>query len=147
MNDLGNLLGGQLPGNIGDLVAKFQQGQHDQVPDEQVANAYGQTAAALPHDDYVAVAEQAFARLSPEQRQEFVQALQNQAGQRGVALPSTPTSSDPSALAQATARIHQQQPNLLQQLFAPGGTFSNPIAKAALLWITAFAAQRLTGHK
>jgi len=40
--------------------------------------------------------------------------------------------------------MHDREPNLLQELFAPGGTFSSPLAKAALLGITAFAAQRLS---
>jgi hypothetical protein len=43
--------------------------------------------------------------------------------------------------------VHAAGSNLLQQLFAPGATFSNPIAKMALLGITAFAAQRLSGRR
>lgn len=60
---------------------------------------------------------------------------------RGVAA------NDPGALADATAQVHAQGPNILQQLFAPGGTFSSPIAKMALLGITAFAAQRISGGR
>jgi hypothetical protein len=60
-------------------------------------------------------------------------------------LPSGATAAtDPGALAAATADMHDREPNLLQELFAPGGTFSSPLAKAALLGITAFAAQRLS---
>ena len=59
-------------------------------------------------------------------------------------MPSTQAvSSDPGSLATAVGDVHAEQPNLLQQLFAPGGVFSSPIAKAALLGITAMAAQRL----
>lgn len=52
---------------------------------------------------------------------------------------------EPSSLAAATAQVHQQQPGLLGQLFAPGGQLSSPIAKMALMGTTAMAAQRLMG--
>ncbi len=44
-------------------------------------------------------------------------------------------------------QIQGQGSNILQQLFAPGGTFSDPIAKMALLAITAMATQRLSGPR
>jgi hypothetical protein len=144
MNDLSSLNGGQMPGNLGTLVQMFEQGQHQQAPDQQVQQAYGQVASQLPQDEYLQAAEAAFQRLSPEQRAEFARQLQAQAQQAGVQTPAVASaSSDPGSLARATTDVHAQQPNLLQQMFAPGGTFSNPIAKAALLGITAMAAQRL----
>jgi hypothetical protein len=150
MNDLGGLLGGQggALGQLGGLISSFEQGRHDQVPDDEVGQSYGQVAAQLPQDQYVQAAEQAFSRLSPEQRQQLAQQLQANAQQHGVTIPAAqqpPT--DPGGLANAVGQVHAQQPNLLQQMFAPGGTFSSPIAKAALLGITAMAAQRLTGNR
>jgi hypothetical protein len=63
-------------------------------------------------------------------------------------LPSgTLAAADPGALAAATAQIHGQGPGVLQQLFAPGGSFANPIVKMALLAITAMAAQRFTARR
>ncbi len=140
MNDLGGLLGGQGGplGQLGGLVSAFEQGQHDQVPDQQVQQGYSQVAASLPQDQYVQAAEQALSKLSPEQRQQL-----------GVNVPAVqqlpPT--DPGGLAGAMGQVHAQQPNVLQQMFAPGGTFSSPIAKAALLGITAFAAKQLTAGR
>jgi hypothetical protein len=146
MTDLSNIPGSQ--GGLDSILAKFEQGQHDQVPDSQLHQSYEQTAAQLPRDQYVQAAEQAFSKLTPEQRAEFARMLQAKAGQYGVPAPqaqSAPT--DPGGLASAVGEVHAQQPNLLQQMFAPGGTFSNPIAKAALLGITAMAAQRLMGAR
>ncbi|HET9613517.1 MAG TPA: hypothetical protein VFP22_01795 [Candidatus Limnocylindrales bacterium] len=149
MKDVSSLLGGQLGSNLQGLIDQFQQGQHQAVPDEQVSSAYGQVAAGLPQDQYEQAARDAFSRLSPQQRQEFLQTLQTQTQQSGTTGAAAgavqSASADPGSLAQATAQVHAEQPNLLQQMFAPGGTFSSPIAKAALLGISAMAAQRLMG--
>lgn len=146
--DFSQLLGGQLPG-LGNLVSQFENGQHAQAPDQEVTQAYSQVASGLPQDQYLQAAQDAFSKLSPDQRAQFAQQLQAQAQQHGVQLPQVQASAtqDPAALAAATAQVHAQQPNLLQQMFAPGGTFSNPIAKAALLGITAMAAQRMTSRR
>ena len=157
MNDLSGILG---QGGLTSLLTKFEQGQHDQVPDSQVHQAYGETAAQLPQNQYVQAAEEAFSKLTPDQRSQFAQELQAKAQQYGVpagqpagstvsavSAGSTGSSADPGTLASSVGQIHAEQPNLLQQMFAPGGTFSSPIAKAALLGITAMAAQRMMGAR
>lgn len=147
MQDFSKMLGGS-GGGLGSLIDMFDGGRHDEASDEQVTSGYGQVAANLPQDPYLAAAQQAFERLSPEQRAQFAQQLQAQAGQHGVSLPPLPNGGqDAGSLAQATGQVHAQQPNVLQQMFAPGGTFSNPIAKMALLGITAMAAKRLSGGR
>ena len=143
MTDLSNILGSS-SAQLEDMLTKFNQGQHDQVPDGQVQQSYGQVAAQLPQDQYLQAARDAFDKLTPQQREQLAQELQAQAQQHGIDVPSTQSvSSDPGSLATAVSDVHAQQPNLLQQLFAPGGVFSSPVAKAALLGITAMAAQRL----
>jgi ABC-type transport system substrate-binding protein len=143
MTDLSNVLGSS-SAQLEDMVSKFNQGQHDQVPDNQIQQTYGQVVSQLPQDQYLQAARDAFDKLTPQQRQQLAQELQTRAQQEGINVPSTQTvSSDPGSLATAVSDVHAQQPNLLQQLFAPGGVFSSPIAKAALLGITAMAAQRL----
>jgi len=148
MDDLSRILGGIGGGDgVSGLLSRFQQGQHDDVPDATVHEAYGQVASQVPQDQYVAAAQQAFERLTPDQRAQFAQQLQQQAQQRGVSVPVGADTTDPRQLANAVGEVHAQQPNVLQQMFAPGGTFSNPIAKTALLGIAAFAAQRLMGGR
>ncbi len=148
MQDLSRTFGGGGAGGLGQLVSMFEQGQHDQVPDATVQQSYGQVAAQLPQDQYVQAAEAAFERLTPDQRQQFAQQLQARTLQSGVTIPAAQAApSDPAGLASAMGQVHAQQPNLLQQMFAPGGTFSNPVAKAALLGITAMAAQRMMGGR
>jgi hypothetical protein len=148
MTDLSNLLNRFGGGDLEGMLSKFTQGQHDQVPDSQVHETYSQVASQLPQDQYVRAAQDAFEKLTPEQRQEFARQLQTATQQQGFNTPSTQTvSSDPGSLASAVGDVHAQQPNLLQQMFAPSGVFSSPIAKAALLGITAMAAQRLMGNR
>lgn len=148
MADLSGILNNLGSGGLDNLLNQFNQGQHDQVPDQQVQQAYGQVATQLPQDQYVQAAQEAFDRLTPEQRQEFARQLQTKAQQQGinVQVPAQGTT-DSGSLANAVGQVHAEQPNLLQQMFAPGGVFSNPAAKAALLGITAMAAQRLMGSR
>jgi hypothetical protein len=144
MTDLSSIVSSIGGADLENMVTKFNQGQHDQVPDQQVQDAHSQIAAQLPQDQYVQAARDAFQKLSPEQRQQLATELQSTAQQQGVNVPSTQTvSSDPGSLATTVGDIQAQGPNVLQQMFAPGGMFSSPIAKAALLGITAMAAQRL----
>jgi len=148
MADLSGILSSLGGGGLDNLLNQFNQGQHDQVPDEQVQQAYGQVATQLPQDQYVQAAQEAFDRLTPEQREEFARQLQAKAQQQGVNVnvPAQGTT-DAGSLANAVGQVHAEQPNLLQQMFAPGGVFSNPAAKAALLGITAMAAQRLMSSR
>lgn len=147
MDQLSGLLGGQMP-QLQDLIDKFQSGQHQQASDQQVASSYDQVASQLPGDQYEQAARDAFEKLSPDQRQQFLAELQSEAQGSGVQHPAIQNATpDPSSLASATTQLHQQQPGSLGQLFAPGGTFSSPIAKAALLGITAMAAQHLMGKR
>ncbi|MDQ6877365.1 MAG: hypothetical protein M3082_06640 [Candidatus Dormibacteraeota bacterium] len=150
MNDLTQMLG-KLSPDLANVVQQVQAGDHAAVPDNQAHAAYNQVAAPLSVDEFQQVAAKAYAQFSPEQRSQIAGYLRTQAQQHGITLPNLPSASaaagDPGALADATAQVHAQDPNLLQQLFAPGGIFSNPIAKAALLGITAMAAQRLAGRR
>jgi hypothetical protein len=143
---LSDLINGLGRGDLQGMLDKFNGGQHDDVPDSQVHDSYGQVATQLPQDQYVQAARDAFDRLTPQQREDFARQLQQQAQQRGINVPAAQTAaSDPGSLASAVGQVHAEQPNLLQHMFAPGGVFSNPAAKAALLGITAMAAQRLMG--
>jgi hypothetical protein len=149
MDQLSGLLGGQGGAQLQNLIDKFENGQHQQAPDQQVSSSYSQVASQLPADQYEQAARDAFAKLTPEQRQQFLQELQSEtaATPAGTSPAIQNATADPSSLAAATTQLHQDQPGSLGQMFAPGGMFSSPIAKAVLLGITAMAAQRLTGRR
>jgi hypothetical protein len=151
MNDLGQLLR-QLPPAVTNVLQQVQAGNHDAVSNEDANTAFSHVTSQLSPDEFQQVAADAYQRLSPTQRSEVADYLRKQTQQQGTTVATTLPSpsaaaSDPGALANATAQIQAQQPNLLQQLFAPGGAFSSPIAKAAVLGITAMAAQRIAGKR
>jgi hypothetical protein len=148
--DLTRILGNLSP-EIGKVLQQVQAGDHSAVPDAQAHEAYSQLAGQLSPEEFQQVAADAYGKLSPAQRSEVADYMRVQAQQHGIDVPNLPSAStaatDPGALADATAQVQGQGPNILQQLFAPGGTFSSPIAKIALLGITAMAAQRLGGQR
>jgi hypothetical protein len=155
MDMLQNVLGGQSRQDISDFVKRYQTGQPwEGISDQETLDRYSQVATQLPPDQFRQAAEQAFSKLTPEQRAELARILQSNAQQQSVTTPAlnqpnlaTTAQQDPGALAGAATQIHEQQPNLLQQLLGEGGALSNPIAKAALAGIAAMAAQRILGGR
>ncbi len=172
MSFLDNLLGGntQQKQDYQDFVNRYQQGPPSEgYSGQEVMDRYQQVAPNVPSDVYMQAAEQAFARLSPEQRMQFAQQLQQRANQQGLNYPNLNRPSndenfqDPRYLAQTVTNMHQQQPGLLGQLFGGGSggsssggsqsgvapekqLLSNPVAKAALAGIAAMALKHMMGQ-
>ncbi len=151
---LQNLLGGtQQRQSYQDFVNRYQQGApHEGYTDQEVVDRYNQVAPQLPPNVYQESAEQAFARLSPQERMEFGRWLQARAQQQNVSLPPMGNEQqwqDPRVLAQTTTQLQQQQPDILSQLLGghSGTVLDNPLAKAALAGIAAMAAQRILSRR
>lgn len=176
MGFLDNLLGGtQQRQDYQDFVNRYDQGApHEGYSDQEVMQRYQQVAPNVPNDVYMQAAQEAFSRLTPEQRMQFGQQLQQRAGQQNLNYPdlNRPASDerfqDPGFLAQQVTRMHQQQPGLLGQLFGGGGgsnyggsgaggygssnapekdLLGNPVAKAALAGIAAMALKHMMGQQ
>jgi hypothetical protein len=150
MTDLSGLLGSLSP-TVANVLQQVQAGNHAAVPNSQAHEAFQHVTSDLTQAQFQQAAADAYGQLTPDQRSQIAEYLRTQAQQRGIPVPNLPApavaANDAGALADATATVHAQGPNILQELFAPGGTFSNPIAKMALLGITAMAAQRLGGAR
>jgi hypothetical protein len=154
---LQNLLGGgQQRQQYQDFANRYDQGPpHEGYSDQEVLDRYNQVAPQLPPDMYQQSAEEAFARLSPQQRQEFARYLQQRSQQQGLNLPDFNQDGiddryqDPRVLAQVTSRMEQQQPGILGQLLGGGGgggagnMLDNPLAKAALAGVAAMAVKKM----
>ena len=124
-----------------EFAGRYQQGPpQDVYSDQEVAERYQQVAPNLSPQEYQVAAEQSFARLSPQERLQLAQLLQQQGV--GTFGPGTAVDQyqDPRRLAEATAQLHQQQPGLLGGLLG-----ANPLVKAALAGITATAVSRALG--
>jgi hypothetical protein len=153
---LQNLLGGgQQRQDYQDFVNRYDQGHPSEgYTGQEVANRYQQVAPQLPPNVYQESAEQAFARLTPEERAEFARWLQTRAQQQNVTVPGLNQMTggqppDPGALARMTTQMQQQQPDILSQLLGghSGTILDNPLAKAAVAGIAAMAVRRvLTGR-
>src|SRR6185369_8150964 len=108
MGILDELLGGgPLQRTFEDFVKRYSQGHPAEgYSDQEVADRYRDVAHAVPPDQYAQAAQEALARLSPEERAEFVKMLQERAQSKGVALPKQ-VGSDPKDLGQMVTDLHQ----------------------------------------
>ncbi|MDP9369882.1 MAG: hypothetical protein M3Q03_16695 [Chloroflexota bacterium] len=108
-------------------------------------------AGQLPPQEYEESAAEAFQRLSPQERMQVAQLLQQRAGGQFGAFQGD----DPRELARMTSQYRQQDPGGLAALFGGGGgggggmgdMLSNPLAKAALGGIAAIAMKRMMGGR
>ena len=175
MDMLQNLLGGgQGRQQIQDFTNRYDQGAPwDGISDQEAIENYQRIAPNVPPQVFQESAEQAFSRLSPQQRLQLGQYLQQQTRQQGHNFPDLNRDGiddrlqDPRYLAQVTGQIQQQQPNLLGQILGGamggggmggggmmggggggiGALLNNPIAKAALAGIAANAARNMLSRR
>jgi hypothetical protein len=137
----------RLPPQVTNVIRQLDTGDDANVSDADARDAFDHVTTQLTPEEFQKAAADAYNRLTPEQRSEAAEYLRKQAQERGIQVPNLPTgdiaATDSGALADATAQVNQDG-NILQDMFAPGGTFSSPIAKAVLLGITAVAAQQLS---
>ena len=129
------------------FVQRYQQGKPTEgFSDQEAQQHYQRVAKQAPPDVYRKAAEEAFARLSPQERQEYVQDVKRQA--KGHNAPRVQNwnehDNSPQQLADMTTHMHQNQPEMMNQLVSSvaGG---NPIMKAALGGIAAMAMKQMTG--
>ena len=164
MNILEQILGGggqQRQQQYQDFTQRYDNGAPwDGISDQEAMERYQQVAPHLPPDMYQQSAQEAFSRLTPQQRTQFGQYLQQQARQQHVQVPDLNQDGiddrfqDPNYLAQVAGRMDQQQPGLLGQLLGGAGgggggqsMLANPIAKAALGGIAAVAMKKMMGGR
>src|SRR5574341_1127246 len=156
MGILDELLGGgQQRRDFEDFVNRYEQGHPAEgYSDREVIDRYRDVAHAVPPDQYAQAAQEALARLSPEERAEFVKMLQERARARGVALPSR-VGSDPRDLGRVVPDLHEK-PGQLRDLLggeseAPQASGSSPltnvlaspVARAALAGIAAMVVKHV----
>lgn len=161
MDLLQNLLGGgQQRQQFQDFANRYDQGSpYDGISDQEAMQHYQQIAPHLPPDLYQQSAQDAFSRMSPQERQQFGRYMQQQSRQQGYNIPDLngdgidDRMQDPAYLAQVTSNMHQQQPGLFSQLMTGGqqqsvgggmaGMLGSPLAKAAMAGIAAMAVRRM----
>jgi hypothetical protein len=157
MDVLDDLLGGPERQQYDDFVTRYDRGAPwDGIGDDEALGRYREVAPRLSSDQYRESAEEAFRRLTPQQRAEFGRWLQTQSRQRQLGIQDLDRDGiddrleDPGYLAGATMQVRERQPDLLESLLGGmgspgggGGLLSSPIAKAAIGGIAAMALSRL----
>jgi hypothetical protein len=158
MGMLDDLLGsGKRQQEYTDFVRRYDQGHPSEgYSDQEVVDRYRDVAHAVPRDEYAQAAQEALARLSPEERAAFAKMLQQRAAAKGMPLPDNVTT-NPRDLGEVLTGIHET-PGRLRDLFGTGGgtgtattqpeggglssMLSSPLAKAALAGIAAMVVKR-----
>jgi hypothetical protein len=164
MGILDELRGGQRKKDFQDFVKRYDQGHPSEgYSDEEVLEKYKDVAHEVPPDQYARAAQEALARLSPEERAALVRMMQERAQARNVQLPER-MESNPRDLGQVFTDLHQT-PGRLRDLLGGGapappgqaqaapeaggglgslaGMLGSPLAKAALAGIAAMVARRV----
>ena len=126
MNDLlGQLMGGGQKEEFQDFSRRYDQGAPwDGFDDEEARDKYRRVAPNLPPDLYEESAQEAFSRMTPEQRYELGRQLQQSARQEGLGFDADDDDQlrDPRRLARATSRLHQERPGFLEQILGGGSS-------------------------
>lgn len=98
-----------------DFINRYETGApHENLDDDEVVNNYQRVAGRLSPQEFEDSAAEAYERLSPEERRQFAQYLQQQGAQDVV------DTDDPRELARYTSRMQQQQPGGLEGLLGGG---------------------------
>jgi hypothetical protein len=162
MGILDDLLGNeQLQKQYKDFVKRYEQGDPSEgYSDQEVLKRYGEVSHAVPTDEYAQAAQEALGKLSPEERAEFLEMLQERAAARGVKLPGK-VASDPKDLGEVLTDLHEK-PGQLRDILGGGNVgqpqaqasgsnpitdmLSSPMAKAVLAGIAAIVVKRMMGR-
>lgn len=120
MDMLGKLFGGNDDNdhraNAQDFISRYQQGPIDQgYSDEEAIQHYQNVARHADPATMQRASEQAFSNMSPDQRSQMAQLLQQQSGGQQV-------STDPRQMAGMVSQMHQQNPGGLAGLLGGGGS-------------------------
>ena len=141
------LAGGQLQKQFKDFIDRYEQGDPAEgYSDQEVLKRYGEVSHAVQPDQYAQAAQEAFSKLSPEERAAFVKMLQERAAARGVSLPRK-VAPDPKDLGQVLTDLHEK-PGRLRDILGPAGgalseILASPQAKAVLAGIAAMVFKRV----
>jgi hypothetical protein len=139
-------------------VQRYQQGApHEGYSDQEVMQRYQRVAPQPQPQYYQMAAQQAFNSMSPDERMQFGQDVEQQVQSQGIPMQGFRRGNpqmyqDPNYLAQHATQLHQQQPGLLGQLLGGGGgggggLLANPAAKSALASIAAMAISNAMGGR
>lgn len=173
MDSFRNLLDGDRREELLDFAERYERGApYNEISEEEAVSRYREVVPELSGEDYRHSAREAFSRMEPEERAEFGKQLRDQSLQHGYDFTDLDANDgedhfrDPGYLAQVTARMRRERPDLLEGLIGDGGAglvggmmgegmtggegasgdggmLGNPVAKAALAGIAAIGIKKI----
>ena len=152
---LQNLIGGERRAEHEDFVNRYEQGAPwEGISDDEARSRHDEIAGQLDDDEYELSAQEAYARLEPDQRRELARMLRQQGSRQNVDwgehdADDDERDADPRELARMTRKARKQKPDMMSQLLGGGGgggglggLMGGGAAKGALAGIAATAAKR-----
>ncbi|HUS15868.1 MAG TPA: hypothetical protein VM536_12730 [Chloroflexia bacterium] len=132
----------------GNWLQNYQNGNHDQVPHDQVHQAYQQWHQTVPPPHQQEALQWGFQQVPQQQLPEAARAIHNVYQQNGLdpraagVQTTDPHQMTHEDLARLTQHAQQQQPDAIGQLFQKGGALSNPLVGMALAGALAYGATK-----
>ena len=130
------------------FIERFNTGHPaDGYTNEEAFARYREIARPAPTEVYQQSAEETFARMSPQEREDFGRFLELRARQNGVNMAGSMGGgldfTNPNTMASMVTMLHEQ--GVFSQLLGgqAGEMLSNPLARAALAGIAATVAQKV----
>jgi hypothetical protein len=120
----------------------YDSGNLGQIDPNEAAGNLQQFMQNAPPAMQQQVYQEYFSQMSPQQLQELAPMLAQQLPPQYAV-----NTNDPQQMAQSFSQVAQQRPDLLQQVFGQGGMWSSPVAKAAVVGLTALAAKHVMSQR
>ena len=123
-----------------DFIGRYEKGPPwEGVSDQEALQRYQEVVPHVSPEVYEHSAQEAYARMSPQERAQFGQYLRQQARQQNIDVPDFNQDGiddrlqDPAILARVTGRMHQQRPDIFGQILGgPGGSRGGALDPATL---------------
>ncbi len=129
----------------------WDQGTYQQIPHEQAYQNYQQFVQNAPPQAVEQMHQQYYEQMPPQQRGGLLQNILGGLAQQGISPQQAgvqnpnPYTMSPQEAAHVTTYAQQQQPDVIDQVFSPGGALGSPMAKVAVAGIAALAAKQFLG--
>ena len=144
--------GGRYRQEYEDFVGRYDSGHPSEgYDDDEVRDRYQRVSRGISQEEYEEVARESFERMSPPERREFGQYMQERARSQGISDPAWDDDDeryeDSEYLSQVTGRLERREPGMLGRVLGDEeGRFGSGSVRGGLAGITAAAARRLMGR-
>ncbi len=135
-----------------DFSRRYQE-DPDSISDAEAARRYRELASQLDDDDLDEAHEQAFSRLSPQERRQLAEHYQRATEDPNRPYQGYPRDYDmdrvvqPRELGRMTRRASREDPDLLEQIVGPNSPLAGTGGKLAMAGAAAFLASRFLGGR